>query len=121
MPALLLALIVMASSHAAASDAALVEAARKEGALTLYACDPPQTPLYVNRFKQLYPDIKITTYVAGCWEIYNRHQTERRAQRQAADVFFATEDVMTLMNDDKLLQAYKSPELAHFDPAAAPK
>jgi iron(III) transport system substrate-binding protein len=104
-----------------AADSNLVEAAKKEGALTLYACDPPQTPLYVNRFKQLYPDIKITSYVAGCWEIYNRHQTERRAQRQAADVFFATEDVMIRMNDDKLLQAYKSPELAHFDPAAAPK
>jgi iron(III) transport system substrate-binding protein len=115
----LAALFAVASANAA--DSNLVEAAKKEGALTLYACDPPQTPLYVNRFKQLYPDIKITSYVAGCWEIYNRHQTERRAQRQAADVFFATEDVMIRMNDDKLLQAYKSPELAHFDSAAAPK
>jgi iron(III) transport system substrate-binding protein len=104
-----------------ASDAALVEAAKKEGSLTLYACDPPQTPLYVARFQQLYPEVKLTSYVAGCWQIYNRHVSERQANRQAADVFFATEDVMTKMTQEKSLQAYRSPELANFDPAAAPE
>ena len=118
---LVVALLAIASSGANASDPALIEAAKKEGALTLYACDPPQTPLYVDRFKQLYPDVKVTTYVAGCWQIFNRHGSERQAKRQAADVFFATEDVMSRLNSENLLQAYKTPELAHFDAAAAPE
>jgi len=118
---LLLAFLVTVSSSANASDSALIEAAKKDGALTLYACDPPQTPLYVDRFKQLYPDIKITTYVAGCWQIFNRHGSERQAQRQAADVFFATEDVMSRLHSENLLQVYKTPELAQFDAAAAPE
>jgi iron(III) transport system substrate-binding protein len=117
---LVLAALVASTAGADASDAALVEAAKKEGAVTVYACDPPQTPLYVNRFKQLYPEIPVTTYVAGCWEIFNRHATERQAKRQAADVFFATEDVMSRLNRENLLQLYKTPELAHFDPAASP-
>src|SRR3984957_3278816 len=108
------------SASANASDAALVSAAETEGSLTLYGCDPPQTPLYVARFKQLYPKIQVSSYVAGCWQIYNRHVTERAAKRQAADVFFATEDVMTKMSAEHLFSPYRSPELVHFAPAAAP-
>jgi iron(III) transport system substrate-binding protein len=103
-----------------ASDQALIDAARKEGGLTLYACDPPQTPLYVSKFQELYPQIKATSYVAGCWQAFNRHTAERQANRQVADVVFATEDVMIKMNNDKLLQAYKTPELTNFDAGAAP-
>lgn len=114
------ALIVGLAPFARASDAALVEAAGKEGSVTIYACDPPQTPLYVERFKQLYPRIQVHTYVAGCWQIYNRHTSERQAKRQAADVFFATEDVMSRMSSEHSIEAYRSPELVHFAPAAAP-
>ena len=115
-----LAVAAFDGSPARASDAALVEAAKKEGALTLYACDPPQTPLYVDRFQKLYPEIKVTTYIAGCWQAFNRHVTERQAKRQVADVFFATEDVMIRMSSEHLLVAYRTPELVHFDKAAAP-
>ena len=109
---LLVAALGLASAPARASDAALVAAAEQEGSLTLYGCDPPQTPLYVARFKQLYPKIQVSTYVAGCWQIYNRHVTERGARRQAADVFFATEDVMTKMSGEHLF----SPEWSeHVD------
>src|SRR3984893_18046828 len=114
------ALIVGIAPSALASDAALAEAANKEGSVTIYACDPPQTPLYVERFKKLYPKVQVHTYVAGCWQIYNRHSSERQAKRQAADVFFATEDVMSRMSSEHLIEAYRSPELVHFAPAAAP-
>ena len=103
-----------------ASDAALTVAAKKEGSLTLYACDPPQTPLYVERFKQVYPQIQVNTYVAGCWQLYNRHASEHHAKRQAADVFFATEDVMTRMDAEHLIAPYRSAELVHFAATAAP-
>jgi iron(III) transport system substrate-binding protein len=117
----LLAILFAGTVSASASDSAIVEAAKKEGALTLYACDPPQTPLYVDRFKQLYPGRKVTTYVAGCWQIFNRHGSERQAKRQAADVFFATEDVMSRLNSENLLEQYRTSELAHFVAAAAPQ
>jgi iron(III) transport system substrate-binding protein len=116
----IVATLGLSSAPAHASDAALVAAAEQEGSLTLYGCDPPQTPLYVARFKQLYPKIQVGTYVAGCWQIYNRHVTERGAKRQTADVFFATEDVMTKMSAEHLFSPYRTPELAHFAPAAAP-
>src|SRR5690242_7936773 len=67
---IILLAFVLGLGTASAADNALIEAAKKEGALTLYACDPPQTPLYVDRFRQLYPDIKVTSYVAGCWQIF---------------------------------------------------
>src|SRR5438552_17937300 len=91
-------LLLLAWSGAAwASDPALIAAAKKEGSLVVYGCDPPQTPVYVDAFKKVYPDIKVTTYVAGCWQIYNRHVAERGAGKQAADVFFSLEDVLSRM------------------------
>jgi iron(III) transport system substrate-binding protein len=111
---------VLSTPLAWASDAQLLAAANNEGSITLYACDPPQTPLYVGRFKELYPKIQVNTYVAGCWQIYNRHASERQANRQAADVFFATEDVMTRMDAEHLVAPYRSPELVNFAPAATP-
>src|SRR3984893_11446286 len=83
------ALIVGLPPFARASDAALVEAAGKEGSVTIYACDPPLTPLYVERFKQLYPRIQVHTYVAGCWQIYNRHTSERQGEGPAAGRIFS--------------------------------
>lgn len=113
------ALSVGIAPLALASDAALVETANKEGSVTIYACDPPQTPLYVERFKQLYPKVQVHTYVAGCWQIYNRHASERQAKRQAADAFFATEDVMSRMSSEHLLDPYRSPELVLLPCATA--
>lgn len=105
---------------ALASDPALVAAAKKEGGLVVYGCDPPQTPVYIAAFQKKYPDIKVSSYIAGCWQLYNRHITERGAGKQSADVFFSLEDVLTKMDDEKLLDPYKSPELKNFPADAAP-
>ncbi len=117
---MILALAALGPRGAAASDPALVAAAEKEGSLVVYGCDPPQTPVYIEAFKKRYPKIQVSSYLAGCWQIYNRHVTERKARKQAADVFFSLEDVLTKMQDEKLLQAYRSPELGNFPPDAAP-
>ncbi|MFT4066288.1 ABC transporter substrate-binding protein [Paraburkholderia sp.] len=118
--ALLFALLPAASRDAFASDPALVAAAKKEGALVVYGCDPPQTPVYLEAFKKLYPEIKVSSYVAGCWQIYNRHVAERKAGKQAADAFFSLEDVFTRMQNEQLLDPYHSPELKNFPADAAP-
>ncbi len=99
-------------------DQALITAAEKEGQLTVYGCDPPQTPIYTKRFMELYPKIKVTSYVAGCWDIYNRNTQESAAGKQIADVFFALEDVMTKLQRDGSLLPYKSKELVNFPESA---
>jgi len=103
-----------------ASDPALIAAAYKEGSLAVYGCDPPQTPVYVEAFKKRYPEIKVTTYLAGCWQIYNRHVAERSANKQTADVFFSLEDVLSRMQHESLLVRYQSPELRNFPESASP-
>jgi iron(III) transport system substrate-binding protein len=118
--AVLLALLPMVSRTAFASDPALIEQAKKEGGLVVYGCDPPQTPVYLDAFKKRYPEIKVSSYVAGCWQIYNRHIAERNAGKQAADAFFSLEDVFTRMQNEQLLDPYHSPELKNFPADAAP-
>jgi iron(III) transport system substrate-binding protein len=118
--AALILMLRLVSADAFASDPALIAAAKKEGSLVVYGCDPPQTPVYLDAFKKLYPEIKVSSYVAGCWQIYNRHITERNAGKQAADAFFSLEDVFTRMQNEKLLDPYHSPELKNFPADAAP-
>jgi len=117
---LLISLFVAAGRHAWAADPQLEAAAKKEGSLVVYGCDPPQTPVYLEAFKKRYPGIQVSSYLAGCWQIYNRHVTERGAHKQAADVFFSLEDVLTRMQDEGLLEPYRSPELKNFPESAAP-
>jgi len=107
--------------HARAADPALVAAAGQEGSLVLYGCDPPQTPVYAAAFEKKYPKIKVSTYIAGCWQIYNRNATEQQAARQTADAFFATEDTMSKMDDEHLLEDYRSPELKEFPASSQPE
>ena len=73
-----------------------------------------QFPVQVKRFSELYPKIKVTTYVASCWQTYNRHVAERGAGRPIADALIPTDDVFMKMDDEGLLEGYASPELAHF-------
>lgn len=114
------AVVILSPFNVFASDPALIAAAKKEGNLVVYGCDPPQTPVYLDAFKKVYPEIKISSYVAGCWQIYNRHVTERGSKKQAADVFFSLEDVLTKMQSEGLLDPYRSPELKNFPTSAAP-
>lgn len=121
LPLLLAWLSVTGGQSARAADPELEAAARKEGSLVVYGCDPPQTPVYLEAFKKRYPGIQVSSYLAGCWQIYNRHVTERGARKQAADVFFSLEDVLTRMQDERLLAPYRSPELKNFPASAAPE
>jgi iron(III) transport system substrate-binding protein len=113
-----LAGLLLASRGALAADPALVAAAEKEGQLVVYGCDPPETPGYIKQFMEKYPKIKVSSYLAGCWQIYNRHATERGAGKPVASVFFSIDDALSKMQSEGLLEPYRSTELANF-PAAA--
>ena len=88
--------------RAFAADPKLVAAAEQEGQLVLYNCDISESPVQVKRFSELYPKIKVTTYVASCWQTYNRHVAERGASRPIADAFISTDDVFMKMDDEGL-------------------
>ena len=110
----------IAHQPAWAADPKLVAAAEQEGQLVLYNCDIGESPVQTKRFSELYPKIKVTTYVASCWQTYNRHAAERGAGRPIADAFISTDDVFMKMDDEGLLEDYASPELAHFPATARP-
>ncbi len=116
-----IAVMVAFCTRGMAADPRLIEAAEKEGQLTVYGCDVSETPMQVKRFSELYPKIKVLTYVAGCWQIYNRHVHEKAAGKPLADIFYATEDVLSKLDDDHETAAYESPELANFPATARPR
>ena len=93
---------------------------RARGPLALYNCDIGEWPVQVKRFSELYPKIKVTTYVASCWQTYNRHVAERGAGRPIADAFISTDDVFMKMDDEGMLEGYDSPEQTHFPSDARP-
>ena len=115
------ATMVIFCTQGTAADRGLIEAAEKEGQLMVYGCDVSETPMQVKRFSELYPKIKVLTYVAGCWQIYNRHVSEKAAGKPLADVFYATEDVLLKLDDEHQTAAYESPELVHFPASARPR
>jgi iron(III) transport system substrate-binding protein len=88
---LLTALLALFCTNVEAADPALVSAAENEGRLMLYACDVGETPPQIKNFEKLYPKIKISSYVAGCWQTYNRNANESSSGRPVADLMQATE------------------------------
>lgn len=117
---LLMSLMVSVCTNAKAADPALVAAAEKEGTLVLYACDVGETPPQVRSFERLYPKVKVSSYVAGCWQTYNRNANESSSGRPIADLMQATEDVLSKLDDDHALLNYDSPALKMFPPDAKP-
>ncbi len=114
----LIAALCPRPSHAA--DPAVVAAAEKEGKLVVYSCDPSETPHYVKDFAALYPKIRVTTYLAGCWQVYNRQVNEHGAGRTIGSVILSVDDVMSQLQSDGLLAPYHSPELTNFPAFAQP-
>lgn len=112
--------LALTGKPAIGADPRLVEAAEKEGQLMIYGCDVSETPMQIRNFEKLYPRIKVMSYVAGCWQTFNRHASERAAGKPLADLFYATEDVLSKLDDGGELQAYDSPELKNFGKSARP-
>lgn len=111
---------LLACGGARAADPALVAAAEAEGKLVVYGCDPGETPGYIKQFAQRYPKIKVTSFLAGCWQVYNRHTNEMSAGHPVGSLVFAGDDVLVKLQSDGLLVRYDSPEVANFPAWAHP-
>lgn len=99
----------------AASDPKLVEAAKKEGTVSLYssASTGPSNAI-AEAFKKKY-GINVLVYRAGSADVATRVQAEESARRTQADALIIEEPALSVLVP--YLAAYDSPERASIDAA----
>jgi len=109
------ALLGLPSMAHAASDPKLVEAAKKEGAVSLYssASTGPSNAI-AEAFKAKY-GIPVAVYRAGSADVATRVQSEEAAKRNQADALIIEEPALSLLLP--FLAAYDSPERVAIDAA----
>lgn len=102
--------LVSATAAFADSDPALIEAAKKEGTVTLYSsASTGPTNALAEAFKTKY-GIDVTVYRAGSSEVATRVQGEESAGRTEADVLIIEQPALGLLQP--FLAEYDSPERA---------
>jgi iron(III) transport system substrate-binding protein len=107
--ALILAAVVAvaaAQSPAQAADAALIEAAKKEGEVTWYSTQIISQLVrpVAAAFEKKYPGIKVRATRANATEVAVKILNESRAGRVQSDVFDGTTTVVPLKNEGYVLQ-----------------
>ena len=95
---------------------ALVEGAKKEGSLTLYAVFVrPVMEAFLQSFNQRYPFIKTQFIREGRGDaLADRYLTEHRAGRQIADVLAGGDNAILSLLEADVLARYDSPERKYF-------
>ncbi|HUK42120.1 MAG TPA: extracellular solute-binding protein [Candidatus Acidoferrales bacterium] len=95
----------------AASDSAIVEAAKKERELSLWsASDLQQVTKMAQQFEKKYPFLKVNVYRSGTATLQSKIITEALAGKHNWDVTnFSSETILGLI-DRKLIARYKSSE-----------
>jgi len=73
----------------AASDADLLAAARKEGALTWYGVDLPYNQVIVELFKARHPEIKLEAWLSGGLQVAQKFVAQKEARQDVADCLTA--------------------------------
>ena len=96
---------------------AIIEAARKEGKLQIYAllvvADHMQI---IQRFKEKYPFIDVALYRTTSERLYTRIETEARANAHLADVIGISGFQMYQLVKRGLMAKYESPERRYYEP-----
>lgn len=97
---------------ALASSEKLVEAARKEGSVTIYsATDQAQAKAALDAFAKKYPGIRVDYNDIGTNGVYNRVISEAAAKQVGGDVFWTSAmDQGVKLAVDGYLEAFKSVE-----------
>lgn len=99
----------------AASDPTVIEAAKKEGAVSLYSsASTGPSNAAAEAFKKAY-GIDVQVYRAGSADVATRVQTEEKAGRPQADALIIEEPALSLLTP--YLASYDSPERAEIDAA----
>ena len=108
-------LLAVGASLASAADDKIVEAARKEGAVSFYTTMAAgESKLFADAFHSKYPFIKVEITRLGSDKLLQRILTESRAGRGLFDATSNSGFEMHLLNKARLLARYPSPEFNAF-------
>ena len=104
------------SNARAGSDAKIIEAAKKEGAVSYYTTMTlSQSKKVVDAFQNKYPFITPELFRGGGDEVLNRIQNEARGGLYAWDVVSTRGDSVLTFEQSKLITPYRSPESRFID------
>jgi iron(III) transport system substrate-binding protein len=98
---------------------ALLEGARKEGALTIYMARSSM-PRIIAAFEKKYSGIKVSGWRSGSEGILQRAVNEARSGRSEVDLIENNAPEMEAMHVEGLLQEVRTPYLADLIPQAVP-
>ena len=102
-------------------DQKIYEAAKQEGALTIYtSAQVKDMGAIVAGFEKKYPGIKVEIWRASSEKVLQRAITEARAGRNTMDVAETNGPELESMHREKIAQAMKSPHLKDLIPEAIP-
>jgi iron(III) transport system substrate-binding protein len=104
------------SNVRAGSDAKIIDAAKKEGAVSYYTTMTlSQSKKVVDAFQKKYPFITPELFRGGGDEVLNRIQNEARGGLYAWDVVSTRGDSVLTFQQSKLITPYRSPESKFID------
>ena len=101
-----------------ADRTALFEAgAKKEGSLLVYTIGTQSDPM-LDRFQQKYPYVRLEVFRSPTNELTRRVLEEYKADRKVVDVLDMSTGGLQVMRGAGHLQAYDTPEMSAYGPAA---
>jgi iron(III) transport system substrate-binding protein len=106
------------ANYAGADRQAMLETgARREGTVLVYTTGTQIKPL-LDRFEQKYPYVKVELARASSADTARKVLEEYRAGYEKVDAFELASHGLILPRDENILQPFRSPELAAYNPDA---
>jgi iron(III) transport system substrate-binding protein len=97
-------------------DKALIEAARKEGKVTIFGSLQDEVMKEIQAsFDKKYPDVKSVYWRASTTAVMDRAINEFRTGKVTWDVFFTGIDAMEIMINEGMFLKYQTPAAKNFD------
>lgn len=110
--------LVSPSGTAAAQDKETIEAAKREGKVTIFGSLQDDVMRDVlSSFEKKYPSVKPTYWRASTTVVMERAMAEFRTGRVSWDVFFTGVDAMEIMRREGMFLKYQAAAATNFDKA----
>ena len=114
--ALLLSVITGGTRPVQGQDKALIEAARKEGKVTIFGSLQDQVMQQIlTSFDKKYPGVKSVYWRASTTAVMDRAINEFRTGKVSWDIFFTGVDAMEIMRAEGMFLKYQTPASKNFD------
>jgi len=97
-------------------DRAVVEAAKKEGSVTIFGSLQGDVMKSIqSSFERKYPGVRSTYWRASTTAVMDRAMSEFRSGKVTWDVFFTGVDAMDIMRKEGMFFKYQTPAAVNFD------